>query len=175
MNLLIKQIRQEVKANFPQIKDLGVFNCRPKNNKPGNPWSKHAWSEAWDIGTLWYPRTPHFTLLDQVAQYLADNRQRLRIILILWRSASHWDHIHVEVAPYRGRDEVPPCAGGDDEMSTKGMQTSMKAAGYYTGRIDGDWGPKTQGAFDQVCRDAKTGMGGPTMPKITLEVIGKVV
>ena len=41
-----------------------------------------------------------------------------------------------------------------DDPTTRGIQESLKLAGYYEGEVDGIWGPETQKAHNRMARQA---------------------
>ncbi len=114
--------RQELEARFTGLR-YSVFNCRHIGSKESNRWSQHAAtqpgtnyrSNALDIfaGDPAWPGSPWHEL-DAVAAWLRKNRRRLGIRQVLWRTAAHWDHIHVDFYPmlYDAPRYRPPCRGG---------------------------------------------------------------
>lgn len=62
----------------------------------------------------------------------------------------------------------PPTDPGDNNVEKvyKDLQQGLKDAGYYTGAIDGLWGPNSKAAYSAMCKDAKrTGSSGDTYTK----------
>lgn len=133
----ITRIRDDVKQRYPQVRDLGVYNCRHKNNNPSLPWSKHSWGEAWDISTPWWPtsKTRHYIYIDQIVAYLRSRWDYYDLLKIVWRTTLHWDHCHLEVIPERG-DSIPPCAGGPPDQDEDDMTVEQYVSGLTPDRID---------------------------------------
>lgn len=100
----LKVVWTEVYTRWPNVTSWGVANCRKVSGS--TRWSYHApnpYAQAWDIhGST--------ATLDEVARYLAANRERLKIIELLWRVTNHYDHIHVAVEPRRNVYATPSCA-----------------------------------------------------------------
>jgi hypothetical protein len=111
----IDDLRREFPADFANrnIIRIGVTNCRTKNNKPGGPWSEHAWSNAGDIMLRNWPGRK--ALGDRIAAYMR-SRPDLWSEVFWWIQA-HFDHVHGTAKPRRNPDnkQVPPCAGGPIE------------------------------------------------------------
>lgn len=61
-----------------------------------------------------------------------------------------------------------PNQGGEDMPSNRDHQEALKAAGFYTGTVDGIWGPKSQAAltaaYKSVGPQGPQGAPGPTGP-----------
>jgi hypothetical protein len=81
------------------------YNRRHIGNNPLKRWSQHAGSEP---AQGWYGNAVDIfdptdsydsSLLDEVHAFLQTNRAQFRIRVILWRVASHHDHIHVDTWP----------------------------------------------------------------------------
>lgn len=83
-----------------------------------------------------------------------------------WRpysGAGHLSHVHVstlsqydnDTRPWGIADGVPPGGDEDVEEVVKGIQRSLKAAGFDPGVIDGIWGPKTEAAHSAMTKAAK--------------------
>lgn len=100
----LRPVWTEVWTRWPNVTSWGVANCRKIAS--GTRWSYHSpdpYAQAWDIhGST--------ATLDEVARYLAANRERLKIIELLWRVTNHYDHIHVAVEPRRNVYATPSCA-----------------------------------------------------------------
>lgn len=98
--------------NRGEIRHIGTFNCRRKNNKPGAPWSEHSWPNAADIMLKnWSGRK---ALGDDIAAYM---RARPNLWSeVFWQIPAHYDHVHGTANPRRNHDnkQIPPCAGGPD-------------------------------------------------------------
>ena len=150
---VIERLRGEILDRWPDVK-IGVYNCRPKRRS--SSWSEHAWGNAADI---------HVTSKaqgDEIYRWLITNKTRLSLATICWRdhggcnAADHQTHIHVAGAP-KHPGQTPPCAdkkAGFDMNTIKSMQRGMKAAGFYTGNIDGLWGPLSEKAFSAMAQAA---------------------
>lgn len=91
---------------------MGVRNCRKISGS--TVWSQHAWANAWDITSPYWPKSRynplHMKYMDRIVDWLNANKQRLGIRIVLWRTVNHWNHAHVETYPRGIR--TPPCAGG---------------------------------------------------------------
>jgi hypothetical protein len=115
----LKRFVDALRSQFPQyfssgeIYHLGVTNCRRKNNNPGSAWSEHSWSNAVDIMLRTIDGVPG----DQIAAW-ARSRPDLASE-VFWKIALHHNHVHVTANPRRNYDnkQVPPCAGGEDDMA----------------------------------------------------------
>lgn len=102
--ILIK-FRLDVRRQFPDIK-LGIYNRRHINNDPSRPYSQHSWPNAADL----YFTVPagdttpsHQTRLQAVYQwikYVWLPRNPGAIRYLLWKTANHYDHIHIDFYPY---------------------------------------------------------------------------
>ncbi len=178
----IERLRREVERRWSNVKSWGVQNCRKIANT--TIWSQHAWGNAWDLTSpsrvlIAGPRTRynplHMRYVDRIHEYLDANRNTLEIRTLLWRTAAHWDHIHVDT--WRKGWGTPPCAGGtlrtkdkagnvwpdwgeeDMAAAVEGIQRNLNAAGYRDPdgeplTVDGEWGPKTEYAHAAMCADA---------------------
>jgi hypothetical protein len=110
----------------------GVTNCRRKNNKPGNPYSEHSWSNAKD-----YKITP---IRGEAGDRLAAWARKSPLVSqTFWKIDLHLDHVHLTANPRRNFDDqqIPPCAGGqpigDNTMFTKYLNASEWGALYDAG------------------------------------------
>jgi len=95
-------------------------NCRKIKNS--SKYSQHSWPNALDVTNRLYGYSTldeNQAYLDEVVEFLWDNRVNLSIKMILWRGKSwftnnpvsgHQDHIHVDFWPTGY--SPPPCAGG---------------------------------------------------------------
>ena len=180
----IERIWREVHKRWPDVRSLGVFNCRKIANS--STWSQHAWRNAWDISSpnrvlLMGPRTRlnplHMAYMDKIVAHLKANRQTYNIRTLLWRTTAHWDHAHVDPWP-RGVGN-PPCNGGplqvqdrdgtisdnwgeeDMAKAVEGIQTNLNKSGFADPLlvVDGDWGPKTEAAHKAMCDAAAANPG----------------
>lgn len=96
------------------ISHLGTFNCRRKNNTTDGPWSEHAWPNAVDVMLKAGPtRKPTG---DKVAAWMRSRPDLWSEVF--WLIEFHLDHVHGTAHPRRNYDDqqVPLCAGGDDDM-----------------------------------------------------------
>lgn len=100
---VLLKVREEVTARWPQVRDLGICNCRRQRRNP-NKWSQHAYGKAWDAGV------PDLATGDAIYRYLTTNRVRLGVGKILWRIPDHFNHLHIEEA--NTGVGTPECAGG---------------------------------------------------------------
>ena len=50
---------------------------------------------------------------------------------------------------------------GNVEQVYKDLQVGLQVAGYYTGTIDGQWGPMSKEAYARMCVDASSSSGIP--------------
>jgi hypothetical protein len=147
----------ELKAHFAveiangDIRHLGTYNCRRKNNTTDGPWSEHAWPNAVDVMIRDF--TGRKALGDRIAAWM-----RARTDLwseVFWQIFAHYDHVHGTARPRRNFDnkQIPPCATGDTDMELiTQIQTALNKAGAkdYEGKaivVDGKWGPRTESAF----------------------------
>lgn len=99
-----------------------IINCRHVGSDPSRIWSQHAASEpqyryrsnALDVFAS-------VAVMDEIAAYLRLHRRRLNIRQVLYRIASHFNHIHVDCWPKMQDDPeyVPPCKGGTLEVINK--------------------------------------------------------
>lgn len=150
---LLEDLREEFAADIARgdIRSLGTFNCRRKNNTATGPWSEHAWPNAVDV--MLANNTRRKAVGDRVAAWA----RRYGAAEVFWQIALHYDHVHITANPRRNYDnrQVPPCAGGKDvdEMELiKNIQTMLNKAGArdYEGKslvVDGIWGRRTESAF----------------------------
>jgi len=99
---------------FPKLL-FGVYNRRRIANS--NSWSQHSWPNALDIFFTKYGDTSHKhqARLDKVAHWLRLNANTLQIRTLLWRTAGHWDHIHVDFWP-KGYATPSRYRGGEDNL-----------------------------------------------------------
>jgi len=159
------------------ITHLGTTNCRTKNNKPGGPWSEHAWPNAVDVMLKRIPGTQIPSPLaraagDRVAKWMRAHPELWSEVF--WQVAAHYDHVHGTAKPRQNYDnkQIPPCAGGTpgkDDLpmdAIKGIQRALNAAGYKGSggkvlTVDGKWGANTEAAFTAMAKDA-TKTGGST-------------
>ncbi len=90
-----------VVKKFPDIKNLGICNCRYIAGT--TTWSQHAWCNAVDFGGP-------TELLDKAAAYMKRLKDKGYIPLgtLLWRVEGHYNHIHAEGLPKQYG--TPPCA-----------------------------------------------------------------
>lgn len=104
----LERIYRDVKKKWPRVSDLGTTNCRKQRG--GSEWSKHAWSEAKDIGVAGYG-AQRFSTGTAINAWLNTRREKYGITKIIWLAAGHFGHhLHVEIGPDR-TGETPPCAG----------------------------------------------------------------
>ena len=178
----VQRVWDEVHKRWPDVKSLGVTNCRLIKNTA--TWSQHSWANAWDISSpsrvlVFGPRTMvnplHMAYMDRIYEHLNANRLTYQLRNILWRQSAHWDHIHVDHWP-KGVS-IPPCAGGplkvqnkdgtysdtfgEEDLSkeTEGLQRNLNAAGFTDPngeplKVDGDYGAKTEYAHLAIIRAA---------------------
>lgn len=92
-------------AQFPGLESWGICNCRRISGS--STWSQHAWCNAEDIHRD-LPGKTVLQSLDPVHAWLSRNRAKLGIEHLIYRTTSHWDHIHSDMRP-NGRG-TPPCA-----------------------------------------------------------------
>lgn len=164
---------------------VGYRSCRKIAGS--RRWSRHAWGDACDVMKLTgtgnaKPGQDHY--LDRIYEHLDTHRAQLGIDNLIWRTTRHWNHLHADFT-HHGIG-TPPCAGGtlrttspaggfvlmpdqdgnvpvpepgDPEVEevVKGIQKSLKQAGFDPGKIDGDWGPNTQAAHDEMTTAAADG------------------
>lgn len=140
---LKRQFASEIASG--EITHLGTYNCRTKNNKPGGPWSEHAWPNAVDVML----KVKDGQVGDEVAAWMRSRPDLWSEVF--WKILAHHDHVHGTAAPRRNYDnnQIPPCAGGDDDMAfsqheigqlqdlVRGLD-KMKSTGYglATGGVD---------------------------------------
>ena len=154
-------------ARFPDVATMGIYNRR--HIAGTYTWSQHAWGNAVDI-TSPANRKPrvaenelHMAYLDEVYDWIRANSQRLEVRVILWRRASHWNHIHVDFYPRQ--TGTPPVLTGDpqEEAQVKEwietVQASLNKAGYKGANgkaltVDGILGANTKFAMEERDRDA---------------------
>lgn len=105
----VKRVWHAVYRWFPRAVNLGTFNCRYIAGT--KVYSQHAWADAWDVASTQSAKTGQpDPYLDAVVAFLQDNRDRLSISSIIYRSRNHYNHAHIDVPPVR--TGVPPCAQG---------------------------------------------------------------
>lgn len=86
----------------PQIQDLGIHSCRKERDRSGNPlpgneWSQHAWSHAWDFRVPASFRNNVNSILDRHPD-------------VRWYKDYGDGQYHVDAKPKM--TGTPPCAGG---------------------------------------------------------------
>jgi hypothetical protein len=96
----VKAFVKPVWDEFPQLTSWGVFNCR--HIAGSSSWSEHSWADAIDL------HAPSMVYGDQVYRWCMSNKGRFDITRVLWRVASHYDHLHVDFDP--DHSGTPPCA-----------------------------------------------------------------
>lgn len=144
------------------IFNLGVFNCRRKNNTANGPYSEHSWSNAKDYGIKNWDTPAGNALGDRFAKWARSSGLASEVF---WEVAQHFNHVHVTATPRKNYDnkQIPPCAlppEDDDMEAIKGIQRSLNAAGFKgkDGKVltvDGIWGTNTEFAFTAMCKAAK--------------------
>lgn len=147
-------VYQEFREQFDagMLYDLGTWNRRKIAGT--DRWSQHAWGNAWDIGVR------DRGTGDRLYDFL---RRRGDVSVVCWQgdggcTTYHGTHIHVAGNPRKyGTPPGSADDSNDEEMvrMIESIQTVLKDAGYYTGKVDGIWGPISQGAFAQLVADAK--------------------
>ena len=108
------RVQNELIRAFPGIK-FGIYNRRKISGT--TIWSQHSWPNALDIFfTSYGDKSPeHQAQLDEVYAYLLFRQDALSIKVILWRSANHYDHIHIDCWP-RGTGTPSLVRGGEDNL-----------------------------------------------------------
>ena len=145
------------KEVFPWLSHKGIYNRRYIAGT--TIWSQHSWGNAVDL-TDWSDQYDSVRM-DEVVAWLRKQGtvNGVRIGTILWKNnAAHHDHAHVEGYP-KERGTPPsyvPNYESDDNVEdvVKGVQRSLKAAGFDPGVVDGLWGPKTEAAHTSMCKAA---------------------
>lgn len=165
----LTRAKQDIALRFGGIvTHFGVYNRRPINNS--SYWSQHSWPNALDIHVATQDHG------DMIYAWLRDEWDRLEIRTLLWWVKDHYDHLHVDFWP-RGYGTPSKTRGGSDNRYktrggtvitqeelekevievVKGIQTALAAGGFDPGDIDGQWGPNTQAAFDEMVVAARRG------------------
>ncbi len=156
----MQTLAREVTKRWPDVGSMGVYNPRHIGSNPLRPWSQHAGCEpdkgwygnAWDITSPpeMQPKDSsneeHMAYLDKIYAYLFANRHQLHINELIWRSPSHWNHIHVSTYPKMANDfwRKHPTNGGPVLTIDK---DGTKRNTYYVAEEDepvlakGDSGP----------------------------------
>lgn len=177
---------------YPYARSLGIYNCR--DARGSNTLSIHACGRALDIGIpVLSTGKANTTLGNPIVQFLDKYAHEFGLMGQIYNRIRydqddpngayyggvhpHYDHDHVEQIPnfpltYEKIVQIagPPTATpipGDDEVEQvyKDLQQGLKDAGYYTGTIDGAWGPLSKAAYSAMCKDAKkVGTPGPVGP-----------
>jgi hypothetical protein len=96
----VKAFIKPVWDEFPQLTSWGIYNCR--RIAGSSSFSEHAWADAIDL------HAPSMAYGDQVYRWCMTNKGRFDITRVLWRQASHYDHLHVDFDP--DHSGTPPCA-----------------------------------------------------------------
>jgi len=150
------QFEAVLSERFPGIR-FGRVNCRKISGS--TTWSQHSWNNGRDI----YPPTsiPYLTSndgeykawLDEVAQFIIDNKEALNIRVFLWQVKSHYNHIHVDFWP-RGWS-TPPCADGSPRYKYPdgSIETTARLINTYEEADVADQvtsNPAFQPAFDKA-------------------------
>lgn len=179
-------LKREVEKAYPTVRSLGTYNRRKIAGS--NSWSQHAYDPpygwAWDIrppssDTHQVVNRGTKNTLDQVYKLLLRWRKQGKtfggytIGTILWRVKSHYDHIHVELAPKkRGTPPVWKPSNEDEEVEqlTKVIQQALVDAGYELPRwgVDGAAGAETQAALTAAFKDAQNGGTGSHTHDVTV-------
>lgn len=125
---------QALKAEFPNLPDWGLGNCRAKRVngvlRPDLGYSQHAYGNAWDIGLYGVEKQK------PIVDFLnAAKAQGLPVGTIIWAGsrADHKDHIHLEGSP--SISGTPACVnGGKLEPNARKIKPGERYAA--TGNID---------------------------------------
>ena len=150
------------------ISSLGTYNCRRKNNTSDGPWSEHAWPNAVDVMLKRIPGTATPTAEAKAAGYRIARWMKDHPELwseVFWQVAAHFDHVHGTAHPRRNYDneQIPPCAGGGEDMLTPEEQEFVKAL-YVKEQKTGTF------SKDIITRDELTtalaNSGGVTLAKV---------
>lgn len=138
----------------------GIYNRRKMRRF--DLWSQHAWGNAWDLKVSPAARAPGGAG-DRVNAWLVteNDRGRLPVERIIWRSTNHYDHLHIVGDPRQ--TGTPPLSSTQEDPDMEqlkaivtGIQQSLILAGYELPKFgaDGVWGPETASAFDRMVADA---------------------
>lgn len=188
----LKKFDDAAQVAFPSefasgaIFNLGVTNCRRKNNTATGPWSEHSWSNAKDYGIKNWQTPEGNAVGDRFARWARASGLASEVF---WEVAQHFNHVHVTATPRKNFDnkQVPPCAQPKDDLdmeAIKGIQRSLNAAGFLGSNgkaltVDGLWGANTEFAFTAMAKAAKApgpkGATGATGAKGAPGTNGKVV
>jgi hypothetical protein len=175
-----KALAAYLEDRFPYQFSLGICNCR--DVRGGTSWSHHAECRAYDCGIPTNSGAYRPELGDPIIELLGPHGKRLgldHVILnrVIYSAKSpdgrpytgvhpHYNHAHIglhtiaaDSLTYATLVSVlgTPTNGGDDDVEQvyKDLQQGLKDAGYYTGTIDGLWGPNSKAAYSAMCKDAK--------------------
>lgn len=119
MSIASQWVMDVLLEQFPALYG-GHTNCR--NIGTGSRPSQHAWPNARDLtrADYGYSTDPvNQAYLDEVADYLWENREALSLRALFWRGRSwftnspisgHQNHIHIDFWPTG--HSTPPCMGG---------------------------------------------------------------
>lgn len=187
----------DLNRQFPDVASMGIYNRRPIAGT--STWSQHSWGNAVDITSpvsvarmkngplagqvIRDTRNPeHMAYLDRVNRWLDGNRYRLGIRVKLWRTTSHWNHIHIDMYP-RQYGTPPDLTGspvtGDDMAFAaylKEVQISLNDAGYVGANgqplsVDGVLGDNTIFAMKARDLDAAEGNARVLLDKARIPVL----
>lgn len=137
-------LRAGVRAAFPGIGDLGIYNCRPSSG--GGGLSTHGEGRGWDAACNANSQAG-LVLGNKVAAELISVYSRLGIQRIIWNrrqwdvlnkrwrayggSSPHTDHLHIELCWEAARDDpltveyVNQVLGGAEEDELTDAQAKM--------------------------------------------------
>jgi len=119
MSIASKWVLEVLQDGFPDLYG-GGYNCRKISGSSRH--SQHSWPNALDLTNKNFGYSTHpdnQAYLDQVADFLWENREALSLKMLLWRGTSwftgnpvsgHENHIHADFWPTG--HSPPPCAGG---------------------------------------------------------------